>query len=579
MGDNNSYPVPNSREVLIGSLRMGGRAPVVLQSMANTPSSDSASGLEQCRSIIRSGAQMVRFTTPGKKDVEALAQIKRSIETEYPLVPIVADVHFSAPVAYAAAVVCDKVRINPGNFHGRRRNRTTYSEEEYREELEGVKTMLAGLIELCKVHGTSLRIGVNHGSLSDRIMSRYGDTTEGMVESAMEFIRICRDLDFFNVVVSIKSSNTLLMVHSVRLLVKHMLGENLYFPLHLGVTESGDGDEGRVRSVVGIAPLLAEGFGDTIRVSLTESPENEIPVARMVARLFPKPSLLPYSPLEALPWNPFGFDQPIVTEWEGVGGFLPPVVISSPGSFPDPAPDIIAEKGSDGWILKRNKTGDMYPDFPEENVLYRLVHLDDHPVKVAGDAPSVHILDMGSAEITQVKDWLIKYYSVGGKGPVILKKEYVEKDREEFLVRCSGEFGFFLIDRLISGVWISNPYMDKEFLNWLSFFILQASRNRFTTTEYIACPSCGRTQFNIQAVLSEVRRSTSHLKGLKIAVMGCIVNGPGEMADADYGYIGSGAGTVSIYAGKKEVMKKVPSHKAVESLVNIIKERGDWVEP
>jgi (E)-4-hydroxy-3-methylbut-2-enyl-diphosphate synthase len=506
---------------------------------------------------------MVRFTTQGMREVDALKALIDALPERYKNIPVVADVHFRADVAIRAAEVCHKVRINPGNF----------AEDRSR---------LITLIGVCKKHNTALRIGVNHGSLSKKIMLEYGDTPEGMVESALAFLRVCRDEQFHNVVVSLKSSNTILMIHAVRLLQKQMTAENLSYPIHLGVTESGNGEEGRVKSVVGMAPLLLEGIGDTLRVSLTEPPENELPVARLITGLFKKPSALPYNPLGKLPWDPFHFSKRSVREVLGVGGSNPPVVISAEGEFYAPLPDITAGKVNNRTVLEIDGTK-YTPETPANADLsapgFIVTDPDTDPRQTAAiKEPVVIIQDAGNSEMTNVKRWLINYLNENGSNPVILRKEYTEKNREEYLVRASGEFALLLVDSQINGIWIENQNMQAGYNNRLSFHILQASRNRITSTEYIACPSCGRTKFNIQAVLDEVKAKTSHLKGLKIAVMGCIVNGPGEMADADYGYIGAGNGQVTIYRGKEVVLKNVEADRAVDALLNIIKENGDWKE-
>jgi (E)-4-hydroxy-3-methylbut-2-enyl-diphosphate synthase len=563
MDENKSYPLSRSREITIGNLKMGASHPVVVQSMANTNTLDLPSSLEQFKRIADSGSQMVRFTTQGMREVDALKAIIDDLPAQYRNIPVVADVHFRADVAIRAAEICHKVRINPGNF----------AED---------RSLLVTLIGICKKHNTALRIGVNHGSLSKKIMLEYGDTPEGMVESAMGFLRICRDESFHNVVVSLKSSNTILMIHAVRLLQKQMAAENLSYPVHLGVTESGNGEEGRIKSVVGMAPLLSEGIGDTLRVSLTEPPENELPVARLITRLFKKPSALPYNPLGKLPWDPFHFSKRAVREVLGIGGSNPPVVISAEGLSAGPLPDITAGKENSRTVLKINGTK-YTPQTPAQADLrapcFLITDPDTDPRHMAAiQEPVVIILDAGSAAMIDIKLWLIDYLNDNGSNPVILRKEYTEKNQEEYLVRVAGEFALLLVDSQINGIWIENPDMSAEYNNRLSFHILQASRNRITSTEYIACPSCGRTKFDIQAVLNEVKARTPNLKGLKIAVMGCIVNGPGEMADADYGYIGAGNGTVTIYKGKEVVLKNVDADRAVDALLNIIMENGDWKE-
>jgi (E)-4-hydroxy-3-methylbut-2-enyl-diphosphate synthase len=585
------YPVPRSREITIGKLKMGGNNPVVIQSMANTDTLDLPSSLHQFKTIVNAGSQIVRFTTQGEREVEALGRLIRELPGEYTGVPVVADVHFRSDVALKAAAVCHKVRINPGNF----------------APPAEIRSRVISLLEVCKKHRTALRIGVNHGSLSKSIMNKFGDTPEGMVESALEFLRICRDENFHEIVVSLKSSNTVLMIHAVRQLRMQMISKDLCYPVHLGVTESGNAMEGRIKSVVGMAPLLAEGIGDTIRVSLTEPPENEIPVAQRITRIFTKPSTLPYHPFTGLPWDPFHHNTRSTREVLGIGGTNPPVVISAEGAAYDPEPDITALKENYRTVLTLNNV-QFVPvahstpkDLAAEYLLanpaqketrpskkgdkehapgFLLTDAYSDPEKIAAiKEPVIIILDAGNTGMTHVKKWLISYIRTKGYNPVILRKHYSDRDQEEYMVRAAGEFALLLVDRLINGTWIENPHMSDHFNNKLSFNILQASRSRITATEYIACPSCGRTKFDIQSVLEEVKSKTNHLKGLKIAVMGCVVNGPGEMADADYGYIGSGNGKVHIYKGKDAILKNVPANRAVEKLIGVIKKCGDWQDP
>jgi (E)-4-hydroxy-3-methylbut-2-enyl-diphosphate synthase len=577
------YIIPKSREVQIGNLKLGAGRDVVVQTMTNTNPLDQDACISQFERLAKAGAQMVRFTTPTLKDVSSLASIRKKLQEEFPEIPIVADVHFNANVANEAASICHKVRINPGNFGEKKISKTEFSDQEYQAALSLNRKKLSSLIDICNIHNTALRIGVNHGSLSERIMSRFGDTPEGMVESALEFLRICAELEFQNVVVSLKSSNTSLMIQSVRLLLRYMLTENLYYPLHLGVTESGDGLQGRIRSVVGLAPLLLEGIGDTIRISLTEAPENEIPVARLINKFFPRPGALPYHPLEMLPWDPFHFSKPDIDEiYTIIGGNNPPVVIGSSSLTSDPEPDIYFSIEEGNWqfiILDKIITIDLKNPLSNYSSLV-YTNTVENSIKFAhSPKPFAIILDADNDSFSNIKHWLIEYYNSGGTKPVILKKEYYDTDSEEYALHASGEFGFLLIDHLLSGIWLENQNVPAGFNTYLSFQILQAARNRFTSTEYIACPSCGRTLFDIQTALSEIKKHTSHLKGLKIAVMGCIVNGPGEMADADYGYIGSGSGLVTIYKGKTEIRKKVPESNAIISLIEAIKENGDWKEP
>jgi len=546
------YKIPLSREIRIGNIHMGGKLPLVVQTMTSTDTNDIDASVQQCMRIIEEEGEMIRLTTQGKKEVQSIQKIIDELNPLQKCIPIIADVHFSAAVAEYAAEVCQKIRINPGNYTEKRTDGEDYSEESFKEGDALNQQALRSLLKICKKHSTALRIGVNHGSLSNRIMSKYGDTSEGMVESAMEFLRVCKEEDFHNVVVSLKSSNTRIMVQSVRLLAKEMISEDLYYPIHLGVTEAGDGLEGRVKSVVGMAPLLLEGIGNTIRVSLTEPPEDEIPVAKSIRTLFPKPIELPYNPFGKFPWDPFHYAKPVTKKVLGIGGSQPPVV----------------------W---GDATLDEHPEKFSDYYLFTNITTDPADINTSNQ-DRVVVLNINKASISQVKQWFSSYYTSSNSNPVVVQKSYDEKDPEQFALLASGEFGALLIDGLIDGIWLEAPHLDQSFITEISFMLLQASRARITSTEFIACPSCGRTLFDIQSVLAEVRSSTSHLTGLKIAVMGCIVNGPGEMADADYGYVGAGKGKISLYRAGKLEQKNIPAESAVDSLIELIKEHGDWVD-
>lgn len=561
MTDQFKYDVPLSREISIGNLHMGGKRPVVVQSMTSTDTNDIVASVEQCLRIIEAGGEMIRLTTQGKREVESIEQIIEELDPTTKCIPIVADVHFSAAVAEFAAEVCQKVRINPGNYTERGTVDQDISEEAYEAGENLNKQAFKALLEKCKKHNTALRIGVNHGSLSKRIMSKYGDSPAGMVESAMEFLRVCREADFEKVVVSLKSSNTRVMVQSVRLMVSEMLHEKLYFPIHLGVTEAGDALEGRMRSVVGMAPLLVDGIGNTIRVSLTEAPEKEIPVAMAIRTLFAKPQQLPYHPFKDMPWNPFQYNKPETKYIHGVGGSSVPVV----------------------WASRDVSNGLFKPDAVKDlNSLSSellLVQLSDDPSRLGTmKDEKVIILDIQDATIQNVKHWFSKYYRSFPVNPVVIYKRYTENEPNNFALLAGGELGSLLIDGLIDGVWIDHPSLEQSYITEVVFSILQASRARISSTEFIACPSCGRTLFDIQTVLGKVKKATKHLTGLKIAVMGCIVNGPGEMSDADYGYVGAGKGKVSLYKAGKVEKKNIPADSALDELISLIKDHGDWID-
>lgn len=562
MTDSLKYKLPLSREISIGTLKMGGSLPLVIQSMTSTDTNDVEASVQQCLRIIDAGGEMIRLTTQGSRELTSIEKIIEELEPASKCIPVVADVHFSAEVAEKAAEICHKVRINPGNFTERTKKDSSVSEEEFTAGERLNKAALLRLLKKCKKHNTALRIGVNHGSLSKRIMSKFGDSPAGMVESALEFLRICKEESFNNVVVSLKSSNTRIMVQSVRLLVYEMLNEDLYYPIHLGVTEAGNDLEGRIKSVVGMAPLLLEGIGNTIRVSLTEPPEDEIPVAKAIRSLFPKPAWLPYHLFKDLSWDPFRYSKPVTKLVNGVGNSSPPVV----------------------WISRNITAGKKMPDsilnepssLPAESLR---AGLDEDPVWLAGmDQDRILILDIQDASIPDVRYWFSRYYQFAPVNPVVLYKEYTGSDPMSFALLAAGELGSLLVDGLIDGVWIENTSLDPAYVCEVAFQILQASRARISSTEFIACPSCGRTLFDIQTVLDKVKKATSHLTGLKIAVMGCIVNGPGEMADADYGYVGAGKDKVSLYkAGKLEV-KNVSAGSAIEELISLIKKHNDWVD-
>lgn len=502
-----------------------------IQSMTNTDTNDVEASVEQCRRLISSGSELVRLTTQGKRELHNLARIRDMLHAEGLNIPVVADIHFKAGLALEAAQMVDKIRINPGNY------------------LKGkqVDAPLTKLISVCKESGAAIRIGVNHGSLNEFILNRYGDTPEGMTESAMQFLRVCHTLDFRQVVVSMKSSNPRVMVQSVRLLVWKMIHESMSYPLHLGVTEAGDGMEGRVKSAVGLAPLLLEGLGDTLRVSLTEVPENELPVARQITGLFPKPGFLPYSPFKGLAWDPFSFQK----RKEG------PLKIVSPLP-PDPTSDLTPDAIKalavpyESW----EKDPDLFP---------------------AGDV--YMLLSRGKETLQEVKSRLNRFCLHNASSPVLYKTVYDTENPELFAMQLAGELGFLLIDGVLDAVWVENPKMETEQINSILLMILQAAGARISKTEYIACPSCGRTRFDILSRLQEIRKATSHLPGLKIGVMGCMVNGPGEMADAHYGYVGAGPGKVSLYKGKEAVVKNIPEKEALRELIKLMKQEGDWLDP
>lgn len=511
------------KEVTVGgTVHIGGENPIVVQSMTSTSTTDVEASLNQIRKIADAGAEIVRLTAQGVREAEALAKIRPQVN-----VPLVADIHFNPRAALAAAEAVDKVRINPGNFC---------------RPGADIEEALLPLLEIATLRKVALRIGVNHGSLSPEIMERYGDTPEGMVESAMQFIRICAKHDFHNIVVSIKASNTVVMVRTVRLLAQTMTEENLEYPLHLGVTEAGDGEDGRVKSAVGIGALLYQGIGDTIRVSLSEDPEKEVPVARALLSHVGKAVNAPTIAFDyANGYNPVMPERLISREVGGIGGETQPIVW---GYDEVTAP-----------IHEFNAASSDYSSIQENEIIV---------------LTSTHANQVG--ELQASRHAMIR---AGVTNPVVMKITYDASD-PELAIKAAADFGTLLLNGHQDGIFIDAPGADTSNLG---LSILQAARLRFSKTEFISCPSCGRTMFDLQQTLKAVKGATSHLKGLKIGVMGCIVNGPGEMADADYGYVGAGVGRISLYRRKECVERNLPQEEAIEHLINLIKANGEWQEP
>ncbi|MDE6651248.1 MAG: (E)-4-hydroxy-3-methylbut-2-enyl-diphosphate synthase [Paramuribaculum sp.] len=543
-------------EVRVGNTVIGGDNPVRVQSMTNTSTMDTEGSTEQCARIHSAGADIVRLTAQGVREAENIGRIRAELRTKGIDIPLVADIHFNPKAAFEAARQVEKVRINPGNFvdPGRTFKKISYTDEEYAEEIRKIDEALTPFLELCRENGTAIRIGVNHGSLSDRIMSRYGDTPAGMVESAMEFLRVCVKRNFKDVVISIKASNVRIMVETVRRLVKAMNAENMHFPLHLGVTEAGDGEDGRVKSAVGIGTLLAEGIGDTIRVSLSEPPENELPVAKFLAEYISSWSKAPavegdyYEGYDAI--NPQKRHSVTI---DGIGGGEVPVVIGN-DSNAEYNSDSIPDRFADTWTgfveLNAPCTDILLKSIPENKVV---VLSSSHQNYQAAVSATIH-------RMTQL----------GLDNPVVLKVAYHDTPADKVMLKAAVDLGVPVMNGLADGLWIESDSMTPSQLSHLAFGILQSSRLRITRTEYIACPGCGRTLFNLESTLRRVKEATASLKGLKIGVMGCIVNGPGEMADADYGYVGAGVGKVSLYKGKECIEKNIPEEDAVQKLIDFI---------
>ena len=487
------YSRREAHEVSFGGVTIGGKNPIAVQSMTNTPTRDVALTVAQTMRIADAGAEVVRLTAQGRKEGEALTPIMEELRARHCHAAIVADIHFTPEIAMIAAEAVDKVRINPGNF------RTSNGELEQ-------------LIEICKRRNVALRIGVNHGSLAKRIFDEWGDTPEGMVASAMEFLRMCRRADFNNVVVSMKSSNTRVMVHAYRLLVEAMNREEMTYPLHLGVTEAGDGIEGRIKSAVGIGALLADGIGDTLRVSLTEAPENEVPVGRILANYFA--------------------ERKAEFEVESLADY-------SPTTF--------------------------HPRTSARPIIHSEITSEYDIVDAVSDNPT--------------HEWRAAILNSNDRRPKVLRRRYGDSDAELVAIYAAADMGQLLIDGLAEGVWIDAPALDATTVEDIELMLLQAARLRFSRTEYIACPSCGRTLYDIESTLATIKARTSHLKDLKIGIMGCIVNGPGEMADADYGYVGSSPEHITLYRGREVVERNIHQSEAIDHLIEIIKRDGRWHDP
>jgi len=514
-----------SHEVSIGNLKIGANNPIRIQSMTNTNTLDTKATVEQVVRLVDAGCEIVRITAQGTREAENLANIKRELSKKGIHVPLVADIHFNPKAAEVAAAIVEKVRINPGNYVGRSRGKVDFTESEYKIELEKIAEKIFPLINICKQHGTAIRIGTNHGSISERILAKYGNTPKGMVASAMEFIHICRDFDFHELVLSMKASNVAVMKEANELLVKAMLESGFYYPLHLGVTEAGNGLEGRVKAAAGIGGLLAIGIGDTIRVSLTEEPEAEIPVAKNIVELF--------------------------------------------GQRKDLRDEILLKNKAIIPVLTKSiktLTGENFP------VISNSISSQAELFKMNENELS---LSSPKGNISQIPFKEIRFNKLSKAEKPIIKLSYRDKNFEKLQLFAAAEFSVITSKIKPGGIWI-DAEDNLEKVNELSLAILQAMGLRFSKTEFIACPSCGRTLFNLMTELEKVKSQISHLKGLKIAVMGCIVNGPGEMADADYGYVGAGPGKVTLYKGKEAVLKNIDEEKAVESLISLIKEGGDW---
>ena len=621
-----------TRVVNIGKLSLGGSNPIRVQSMTTSDTLDTKKSVDQSIRMIEAGCELVRLTAPSKKDAENLSNIKNELEKRGYNTPLVADIHFTPNAAEIAAKIVEKVRVNPGNYADKKKfEEIEYTDKSYQAELERIEEKFTPLVKICKEYGTAMRIGTNHGSLSDRILSRYGDTPEGMVESAMEFLRICEKNDYQDIVISMKASNTLVMVQAYRMLVAEMMKNGMNYPLHLGVTEAGDGEDGRIKSAVGIGALLADGLGDTVRVSLTEDPEAEIPVAQKLIDQFAHNEEVNVANfIGELPYDPFSYSRRDSEELLNIGSKNHPVVFADLSKYDKIKPVNFFGFGFnystslDKWSTQELAAdyvyvGDHQVDFEIPGLLglvanseswkkhyknrkhcYPLFHSLEKMTEVheqlnflTWDANNLQISKLKSLKSTalilnakefgyvqSIRRFFVELMMQDIQIPVILKNTSNTSDAEQFQLNQSTNLGAVLIDGFGDGLWLTNrSHLPLTLINSTSFGILQATRTRISKTEYISCPSCGRTLFDLQETTAKIRKSTSHLKGVKIGIMGCIVNGPGEMADADYGYVGTRPGKIHLYKEKTVIKKNVPEEEAVEELIELIKSYGDWNEP
>ena len=587
-----NYSRRQSDTIQIGSVLLGGSNPVRVQSMANTDTNDIENSVAQCLRIVEAGGEIVRFTTQGVREAESIGKIHTALREQGCNVPLVADIHFNANAADVAARNVEKVRINPGNYVGSIKigDTSDYTDEEFETEYQKIRTRFIPFLNICKEHNTAIRIGVNHGSLSERMMNRHGDTSRGMVESCMEFLHICNEENFHNVVISMKTSNTVMMVQTVRLLAEEMEKAGLHFPLHLGVTEAGDGEDGRIKSAVGIGALLADGIGDTIRVSLSEDPEFEIPVGRLlVSYTAQRAGHEPIVANENILHSHFEYSRRKTHEVGNIGGENVPVVIATGDGVFATIPDYIL---SDGNVLE--SSGKAYSVYNADNIdellqdsadmKFLRINFADLSPKLLGllieKRDIVVLLETNHRNgVGEQRAFFHTLLNAGATVPVVLCRKYTENELQYLQIKAAADLGVMFIDGFGDGILLENKgSISIEAINSVAYGILQASRVRVTKTEFISCPGCGRTMFHLQHVIARIKASTSHLKGLKIGIMGCIVNGPGEMADADYGYVGAGRGKVSLYKKKVCLEHNISEDAAVDKLIDLIKVNGDWHE-
>ena len=617
-----------TREVMVGNVGVGGKNPIRIQSMTTTDTMDTEGTIAQSIRMIEAGCEIIRITAPSIKEAENLRAIRDGLREKGYNTPLVADIHFTPNAAEVAARIVEKVRVNPGNYADRKKFEIhDYSDESYGKKLDRIRERFVPLVRICKEHGTTMRIGTNHGSLSDRIMSRYGDTPLGMVESAMEFLRIAEDENYHDIILSMKASNTQVMVQAYRLLIKTMVEEGMNYPLHLGVTEAGEAEDGRIKSAVGIGTLMEDGLGDTIRVSLTEDPEAEIPVAQvLVNRYGTRENHAPIPEIKSFPYDPFFRRKRKTNTLLNLGGEEVPRVFGDLSekksiTYRDLMPfGYIYSESRDKWHISDQAVdflfiGDNSINFEipgtlgivqnsesldEKEQHYPLFSMDNENaipedrvsfLKIKSNIEFFEIIDIPYMNNTvlvletdnehgyaEQRRFFVECMKNKIQNPIVVKRSYRHCSKDELLLYSATDLGGLQLDGFGDGIWIEYDH-DAGFVNETAFGILQASRSRISKTEYISCPSCGRTLFDLQETTAKIRARTDLLKGVKIGIMGCIVNGPGEMADADYGYVGTGVGKISLYKGQDVIEKNIPAESAVDVLIHLIDFHGDWIEP
>ena len=611
-----NYSRWETREVKVGNIGIGGNNPIRIQSMTTTDTMDTMATVEESIRMIEAGCELIRITAPSQKEAENLANIKAELNKRGYDAPIIADIHYTPKAAEIAARLIEKVRVNPGNYADKKKfAKIDYTDHEYQQELDRIFEKFSPLVKICKEHGTAMRIGTNHGSLSDRILSRFGDTPQGMVESAMEFVRICAHHDYHNLILSMKASNPQVMIHAYRLLVDKMKEEGYNFPLHLGVTEAGDGEDGRIKSAIGIGALLEDCLGDTVRVSLTEVPENEAPVAKALVERYLNREKSNVDIETNSKFNPYAYHKRNSIELNQIGGKQVPKVIIDLSKENNITPNTLSNYGYD-YLVEEDKwnIGEQAVDFlylgdqklsfaipgtlqcigdhyqwkvidlseykEQENVFVQIKGLNElQSFKYTGQKNIILVFTSEASNYMQ--EIRAMFLLLKGKKidlPVVIRNDYKGLDELKSQTYPSTDIGANMLEGFGDGIWLNNDNISGSKLTSIVFGILQATRTRISKTDYISCPSCGRTLFDLEETTAKIRSRTNHLKGLKIGIMGCIVNGPGEMADADYGYVGSGIDKITLYKGQEVVEKGINSEDAVDALIDLIKDNGDWVD-